>query len=141
MNKIITLLLLLTLSFSGCTAISALGTAMENPVLHRTVQYATIKYLSGDEEKALEAERIVLEMLRITDQSLHLSISELEQLAIDIIPWEGLHEADQFILKGLLEDMAGLLRERVGDGDLNPEDRVRVQVFLTWVLQAIRVTL
>ncbi len=132
------LISLALICLAGCAGFHTFLAATGNPVFQRTVQYATIKFLAGDQEKATEAERIVKGIQRHVHQEAEITIYELETLAIESIPWDKLDKADQFVLIEMISDISAMLRERVGDGQLKEEDKVRVNDFLAWILQAIQ---
>ena len=128
----------LLFALAGCATLTAFLAATEHPVVKATIQYGVIRYLSNDQEKANEAERIVTEIRSYVDQSAQVTVYELEDLALEKIPWGKLNPADQFILMGMVANIADHLRQEVGDGTISGEQKIRVKDFLTWILQAIR---
>jgi hypothetical protein len=109
----------------------------ENPAFQTAVQYGVVKYLSGQPDQQPRALEIVHYLQKAVDQEAQVTVSEIEDLAIDKIPWSELDLADQFLLRSMIEDIGVHLRERVGDGVLDDGDRVRLKEFLTWIEHAI----
>jgi hypothetical protein len=134
-NQMLGLLFVCMFIFSGCWA--TVATVASNPIFQTTVQYGVMKYLGKNPEKVSPAERIVDSLIKYTEQETELTIKELEDLVVDSIPWDKLDNADQLILTNLLLTIRDLVRERVGDGILDPNDKVQVLTFLHWIKQAI----
>ena len=110
----------------------------ENPAFQSAVQYAVVKFLSGDNDKQSQAQVIVQRLQQYADQSVQVTIDDLEQQVLDQVPWEKLDTADQYLLRDMIADIADYAREQVGDGVLSSDDKVRLQDFLSWVEQAIQ---
>jgi hypothetical protein len=121
--------------FSGCWA--TVATVASNPVFQTTVQYGVMKYLGKNPDKVSPAERIVDSLIKYTSQETELTIKDLEDLVVESIPWEKLEPADQLLLTNLLITVRDQVRERIGDGLLDAEDKVQVLQFLSWIKQAI----
>lgn len=120
---------------SGCATMWAVA---ENPVFQRTVQYGVIKYLSSEPDKQPQALEIVRQLQSYTEQSAELTVYDLEEMTLEAIPWDKLDPADEFLLLGMIADISELLRDQVGDGLLNADDKVKVRAFLGWIEQAVR---
>lgn len=133
MRKLMLIALLLTLT--GCATLMAVA---ENPVFQRTVQYGVIKYLSSAPDKQPQALEIVQQLQKYTEQSAELTVYDLEEMTLEAIPWDKLDPADEFLLMGMIADISELLRDQVGDGLLEADDKVKVRAFLEWIEQAVR---
>jgi len=120
---------------SGCLA--TMATVATNPVFQTTVQYGVLKYLGKNPEKVSPAERIVDSLIKYTEQETELTIKELEDLVVESIPWNKLDNADQLVLTNLLIMIRDQVRARIGDGLLNPDEKIQVLTFLRWIKQAI----
>jgi len=109
----------------------------ENPAFQSAVQYAVIKFLSGDKDKQSQALTIVQRVQQYADQSAQVTIDDLERQVLDQVPWGRLDVADQYLLREMIKDIADYAREQVGEGILSGDDRVKLQEFLSWIEQAI----
>ncbi len=137
MKKLLLSLMLFAFLLTGCATLQGFIAATENPIFQRTVQYAVIRYLAAEPEKQPEALRIVNELQRHVEGSAQITVFELEDIAIEKIPWDKLNPADQFLIMGMIADISALLREQVGDGVLDEDSRVKARAFLRWIEQAV----
>lgn len=137
MKRLIALVFLIPFLFQSCVALTAFTTAAQNPVLQSAVQYGVIKFLSGDNKKITKAEEIVDKLMKFSEQSADITISQMEKIVMTSISWEKLDKADQFILIELLEKISHEVRDRIGDGLLNEDDKIKVRDFLYWIKKAI----
>jgi hypothetical protein len=129
------LVVILMLPLVGC---ATMWTVAQSPVFQRAVEYGVIKYLSSEPDQQPQALEIVQYLQRSVDQSAQVTVSDLENLAMDQIPWQSLDVADQYLLRSMIEDIADHLRDRVGSGVLAEDDRVKLKDFLSWMEQAVR---
>lgn len=125
-----------------CVAVSLIAgcaTIQENESTARVaVQYATIKILDGDPEKADKVEQIAEEVKAYASGEKPVTVDALIEKAATYIPWEDLDDADTLLVTALLEEIRVRLKERLGD-DFVPEDlRVTVDMVAGWVLEAAR---
>ena len=110
----------------------------ENPAFQRAVEYGVVKYLSAQPEQQPQALQIVQHLQRSMDQSAQVTVTDLENLALDKIPWAKLGVADQHLLRSMVRDIADHLRAKVGDEVLAADDKVLLKDFLSWMEQAIQ---
>jgi len=123
------------LLLAGC---ATMWTVAQNPIFQRAVEYGVVKYLSAQPDRQPQALQIVQHLQRSVDQSAQVTVTDLENLAMDQIPWARLDMADQYLLRSMIRDIADHLRAQVGDGVLAEDDKVRLKDFLTWMERAIR---
>lgn len=134
-NQMVVFLCVGMFILSGCWA--TVATVASNPVFQTTVQYGVMKYLGKNPDKISPAERIVNSVIEYTEKDTELRIKDLENLVVDSIPWHKLDPADQLLLTNLLITIRDLVRERVGDGLMDENDKIEVLKFLHWIKQAI----
>ena len=128
------LVVLLVLPVVGC---ATMWRVAENPAFQTAVQYAVIKYLGKNEDKQPQAKAIIQELQQYADQSAQVTVDDLEQEVLNQIPWSKLDQADECLLRQMVAEIADYIREQVGDGVLDKDDKVRLQEFLGWIEQAI----
>ena len=138
MKKLIVSIIVMVMLLTGCAGFTAFLTAMENPILQRTVQYGVIKHLGQYPHHQPEALNVINRLQKAVDQSIEITVHDLETMAIEFIPWHKLSPEDQFFLLGMIADISYLIRQQVGDGILDSEEKIRVRSFLAWIEQAVR---
>lgn len=120
---------------AGCATLTALST---NSVVQAGVKWALIDYMSDRPDKASYAEELILDLKEYAGRQDSFTVSDLEDFTIDWIPWSKMSVADQSFALDLIAITSDQLRSMVGDGLISEDEKVNVQQFLNWVLQAIR---
>ena len=138
MKKLVLSMMAGVLFLTGCATLQGFLAATENPILQRTVQYGVVRYLAANPDQQPEAQRVIDEVRKVVDRPAMVTVFELEQVAIEAIPWDKMDPAGQFLLMGLVADIGYYVRQQVGDGMLDEDDKVRVRDFLYWIEQAVR---
>lgn len=127
--KILASFLLATLMM-GCAAIET------SPVTSAlTVQYATLKYIGDDTDKAQRVYTVASGMAE-TIQDGNATLTLLDQALRAEIRWERLDAADTLLLDTLLTQLQVELQSRISNGLLSPDDRVRLLKVAEWVMSA-----
>lgn len=130
-------LLIVALLFA-VNACAVLEKVESSPVAAQlTVQYATLKYIDGSDAKAVRVLNVV-DAIRpsIDDDSVTLAI--LDERLRSYINWERLDAADRLLLTALLDQVKAELTERIGEGLVDAQDKVRLHRVLDWVETAAR---
>lgn len=126
-------LLVLPLMASCATA----WKVVENPIFQSAVQMAIMEYVQKDEIKANEALRIIEELKKHVDASDTITVSDLENKALTEIPWSKLNRRDRLELRGMISAIAAAMRDKVGSGELDGDERVQVLEFFGWIESAM----
>lgn len=117
--------------FVGCASINT-----ESASARLTVQYAVLKYIKEDTQKA---ERVVIHVDRaiaLVEGNEVISVSDIVTKIRASINWKRLDPADLLLLDALLLQLEDSLKKRIGDGRINPEGRVELITVLGWIKNA-----
>lgn len=130
------LLAIMALVFTGCVS--------SNPQSHETdliiktsVQYASIKYLSDYQDQIAEAKRLVDGIETTLTENPEVTLTHLETVVYDSIPWQDMKPEDKLLLSTLLGEIKYQVGLKVGEGVLDENDMVFARSFLAWIRQAI----
>jgi hypothetical protein len=124
------LLVLAVATLEGCAVIE------QSPMTAKlTVQQATLRVIGEDVERA---ERVIALTGQIS------GYVEYEEITVELIDsylrsqidWPKLSLADAQLLVMLLDELRLRLDARIGDGVLDPNDKVVIQTVLDWVADA-----
>lgn len=124
-----------------CALLAGCATIEENPNTAKLVtQYAVLKFAeqsSADRraERLANVARIAADVKAIAANEV-TSVSSIRAAVAIQIQKLNLSPADQLLANGLADILAQELAKRVGDGALNPEQRLIVGQVMDWVLEA-----
>jgi hypothetical protein len=125
-------------------AFMGMGCVSSNPQSHGTdliiktsVQYASIKYLSDHQDQIAEAKRLVDEIETTLTENQEVTLTQLENIVIESISWDGMKPEDKLLLSTLLGEIKYQVGQKIGEGVLNENDMVFARSFLAWIRQAI----
>jgi hypothetical protein len=115
---------------SGCALLEQVE---QSPLAsHIAVQQATLRYIDGDVEKA---QRVVAVAEKVEEYaSGTVTVALLTTYLRAQIKWEQLAVADVMLLDALLLELESRLVERMGEGELSPEDLANVEKVVDWVI-------
>ena len=122
----------LTLAFAFITGCSVLSTIAEDEN-KLAVQYATLKIIDGDTEKADQLKGWVTEARNYVDGSAEVTVSYLADEARARISDKISDPADMLLAMAVLNEAERRIRERLGDGLLKQEQRVSLLTVLDWI--------
>ena len=122
----------LTLAFAFITGCSVLSTIAEDEN-KLAVQYATLKVIDGDTEKADQLKGWVTEARNYVDGSAEVTVSYLADEARARISDKISDPADMLLAMAVLNEAERRIRERLGDGLLKQEQRVSLLTVLDWI--------
>ena len=126
---------LLLFALTGCATITALSS---NPVVQAGVKYGIIRLLSDNPGKQPQALAVIKEVRKYAGQAPDTTIDDLAQRTMEIIPWDRMNLADQMLAQDMVLYASNYLKKMVGDGVLDADARVEVDLFLRWIEQAVR---
>ena len=139
--RLVTALACLVIAAAALTGCRAPG---EQPSAERTlaaqlvVRQATLRYIEAAPVPAARAaavHAVVGRVLAVAEAD-ETTLSALEVSARALVPWDALSPADRDLLDLLITAISQRLTERIGEGVLDPEDRVAVIEVLHWVQAA-----
>jgi hypothetical protein len=131
------LVLCAVLSVSACKTTPTNQTALATAKI--ATQYATAKYIARvpAAEQAAKAARVRAVVVAVesiaTGETVSLAVLEgaiRKQLPADLKP------EDLIAINGLIAIVMAELQARVGDGLLNPDQRLQVSMVASWVIEA-----
>ena len=122
----------LTLAFAFITGCSVLSTIAEDEN-KLAVQYATLKIIDGDTQKADQLKGWVTEARNYVDGSAEVTVSYLADEARARISDKISDPADMLLAMAVLNEAERRIRERLGDGLLKQEQRVSLLTVLDWI--------
>lgn len=120
----------------GCAILQGDGSAGEEFAVRSAVQLATSKVIDGDAERAARVVKIAGQARELVAGDATAALDEIEQAVRDEIRWERLSPTEQQVASDLVELVRAELEARIGDGALDPEDRVAVRTVLDWIIEA-----
>lgn len=120
----------------GCATLTALST---NPIVQTGVKYGIIRMLSNHPDKQPQALAVIKEVRKYAGQAPDATIDDLAQRTMEVIPWDRMSLADQVIAQDMVLYASNYLKELVGDGILDPDDKIKVKGFLVWIEDAVKI--
>ena len=99
------------------------------------VQYATLKIIDGDADRASSVVEVVDRAIALAEGE-PVSIDDLEAQIRDAIPWNKLDDADYMLAEVLILQIREELDVRVVDGLIDPERAAAAVEVLRWVRDA-----
>ena len=100
-------------------------------------QYATLKVIDGDAERAARISAVIADTLEVLDNSA-ITVAAVESAVREQIEWSELDPADTLLANALIESVRIELEARVGSGALDEEQTVRVRAVLMWISDAAK---
>lgn len=120
----------------GCAVLQGEGTAGEEFAARSSIQLATVKVIDGDQERAERVVAIASQARELVAGDATAALDEVEQRVRDEIRWDNLSPLEQQVASDLVELVRAELQARIGEGALDPEDRVAVRTVLDWIIEA-----
>lgn len=129
--KTLLVTLIALLALSGCAWLE------ESPTTARAaVQYSTLKYIGSEPDRGQRVERTASEIRGyLSGES---TVAALDSRLRSMIDWQPLDIADRILLAALLDELRDTMLTRIGDGRLSPDDTVRIERVIDWVVDAAR---
>lgn len=127
----LTAVVLLAVLATGCALLQDSA-----PTVQLTTQYATLKVVNGDPERAAKVVDLVTNAKQYVEGDSSVTIAALEHAARSRIPWDDLDPADVLLIDAILSQARERLELEIGAGLLNPEQRVQLSTFLSWIESA-----
>jgi len=115
--------------FSGCAVLETIAKD-ENKL---AVQYATLKVIDGDTQKAEQLKAWITEARNYVDTSAEVSVSYLADEARIRISGKISDPADMLLAMAVLNEAERRIGERLGEDPLEQEQRVKLLTVFDWI--------
>jgi hypothetical protein len=127
--KLIALLIVFAFGLAACQD--------KDATTRLAVQYAAVKFVRSDDDPAAKAAKVraVIEEVRAAAKGESSTVAALKVFVAAKLPADMLPE-DRLLANALIDAVSAELEARVGDGVLDPEKLVKVDVVLGWVSEA-----
>lgn len=119
----------LALAFAGCSFLQSI----EPDTKQLAVQYATLKVIDGDSDRAARVVDLVQEGRQYVESGASVTVAALYEGVRDRIDWQSLDPADRILIEAILTRARERLREEIGVGLLDPDQQVKVLTVLDWI--------
>ncbi|TQE92536.1 MAG: hypothetical protein FKY71_19900, partial [Spiribacter salinus] len=143
MGKIITAALaaFIVVSLSACETIGKVADfGAENVAESRlAVKAGTLRFVEEADDRQARAQEVAAFVDTVREQvdsSADSTIDDLVSRVRDEVPWESLDSSEQLLVDGLITRVRDVLQERVGDGVLDEQAKVRIGAVLDWAREA-----
>jgi len=133
MKYISVVIIMFTMLFSGCAVLKSIAKD-ENKL---AVQYATLKVIDGDTEKADQLKGWITEARNYVDTSAEVTVSYLADEARVRISGKISDPADMLLAMAVLNEAERRIRERLGEGPLEQEQRVNLLTVFDWIEEVL----
>ena len=127
------LIVMFAMLFSGCSVLETIAKD-ENKL---AVQYATLKVIDGDTQKAEQLKAWITEARNYVDTSAEVSVSYLAEEARIRIKGKITDPADTLLAMDILNEAERRIGERLGEGPLKQEQRVKLLTVFDWIESVI----
>lgn len=129
MKYLVSMLLTIVVAISGC------ATMQENETLTRAAfEYGTLKVIDGDPDRAERVVDLMDDLIVIASGD--ATVEFLSERLRDEIDWGKLSPADTILVNAVINEVSARLQEQVGDGLLDPDQRLQVTQALGWIREA-----
>ena len=122
------ILIIAFIFMAGCSFIE------DNPNTARlTTQYATAKIIDNDSARAARIVVIASNARATIGENSTTTIAELDDYVRSKIRWNSLSPEDSILIDAVLSSASDRLQEEISDGLLDPDQRVALSEFLSWI--------
>ncbi len=118
----------LCLSLIACAALAERESSAK-----LAVQFATLKVLSNQPERAERVRELVAEGKEYIESDTSVTVAFLADQARARINWGSLDLADQLLIGAVLDEAEAELRKRIGEGLLSEDQRLQLAMVLDWI--------
>lgn len=120
-----------TFTLSGCQTIQ------DNPAVARlAVEYATLKAIDEKPDRAARVAKIAGQVRANAEGGASATVALIRTAVLAEIRWDKLDQADALLIRSLIDVAAAELEKRVGDGLIDPEQRLIVAEVAGWIESA-----
>jgi len=133
MKYLSAIIVMFAMLFSGCAVLESIAKD-ENKL---AVQYATLKVIDGDMQKANQLKGWITEARNYVDTSAEVTVSYLADEARVRISGKISDPADMLLAMAVLNEAERRIRERLGEGLLEQEQRVNLLTVFDWIEEVL----
>lgn len=121
-------------------ACSAVDKAAEHADVSRlAVKAGTLKYIEAEDDRSQRANDVQAFIERArqhVDGEAESTVDALADRVREEVRWDRLELSEQLLVDELIASIEAKLKERIGDGPLSEEDRLRIEAVLDWAYDA-----
>jgi len=133
MKYLSAIIVMFAMLFSGCAVLESIAKD-ENKL---AVQYATLKVIDGDTQKADRLKSWLTEARNYVDNGAEVSVSYLAEEARIRIKDKISDPADMLLAMAVLNEAERRIQERLGDGALAEGERVNLLTVFDWIEEVL----
>ena len=133
MKYLSAIIVMFAMLFSGCAVLETIAKD-ENKL---AVQYATLKVIDGDTQKADRLKSWLTEARNYVDNGAEVSVSYLAEEARIRIKDKISDPADMLLAMAVLNEAERRIGERLGEGPLEQEQRVNLLTVFDWIEEVL----
>ena len=133
MKYLSAIIVMFAMLFSGCAVLETIAKD-ENKL---AVQYATLKVIDGDTQKSDRLKSWLTEARNYVDNGAEVSVSYLADEARIRIKDKISDPADMLLAMAVLNEAERRIRERLGEGLLEQEQRVNLLTVFDWIEEVL----
>lgn len=126
---------------TGCEALRTVAeTGAEHAEVSRlAVKAGTLKYIEAEDDRSARASEVQAFIERArerVDAEAESTVDALADRVRDEVRWDELEMSEQLLVDELITAITETLREKMGEGPLTEEDRLRIKAVLDWAHEA-----
>ena len=133
MKYLSAIMVMFAMAVSGCAVLETIAKD-ENKL---AVQYATLKVIDGDTQKSNQLKGWITEARNYVDTSAEVTVSYLADEARVRISGKISDPADMLLAMAVLNEAERRIRERLGEGLLEQEQRVNLLTVFDWIEEVL----
>jgi len=133
MKYLSAIMVMFAMAISGCAVLESIAKD-ENKL---AVQYATLKVIDGDMQKANQLKGWITEAREYVDSSAEVTVSYLATEARARISDKISDPADTLLAMAVLNEAERRIGERLGEGPLEQEQRVNLLTVFDWIEEVL----
>lgn len=123
---------LFALVLAGCSFVETL----QPDTKRLAVTYATAKIIDTNADRAARVLDLVEQGRAFIESDAEVSIDALYSGVMDRIEWQKIDPADRILIEEILKNARERLKDEIGIGLLQPDERVKVVKVLDWIESA-----
>lgn len=128
-----------TVMISACTTVNW---AENNPyVASAAVQAGTVKFIEESSVPIGRADNVIA-VVQLAKEHMEersdTTIGDIVGVVRGLIDWDELTQYESILLESLISSVESRLRNDIGSGLISAEDKVKINAFLDWTIEAAR---
>jgi hypothetical protein len=127
------LAMLAIVALSGC----ALLQDVDPNSKRLAIQYATLKVVDGDQDKAARVLELIERGRQYLNDEESITIAAIDGSVRELIRWDNMDNADRILVDNILLTARKRLMEEIGAGILDTDQKEKVLIVFNWVEESI----